>query len=95
MTVITVRLNKEEERVFKDYAESNNISLPTLLKNSLIEKIEDEIDLKIIDDYEKMPKGKLYSQVEVEKMFDIEWNTNFQAEYRISLNYLELKIDNI
>lgn len=72
MTVITVRLNEEEEKAFKDYAETHNIALSTLLKNSLIEKMEDEIDFKIIDEYEKMPKEKRYSQEEVEEMFDIE-----------------------
>lgn len=72
MTIITIKLNSEEEKLFKDYAKKHNNALSTLLKNSLIEKIENETDLKIIDDYEKIPKGKLYSQVKVEKMFDLE-----------------------
>ena len=72
MAIVTVRLNKEEEKAFKDYANKHDVKLSTLLKNSLIEKMESEIDYKVINDYEQATeKGKRYSQEEVEKMFDI------------------------
>lgn len=71
MTIITVRLNEEEEKAFKDYADTHDIKLSTLLKNALIEKMEDEIDYKVINKYEQTAeKGKRYSQEEIEKMFD-------------------------
>ena len=53
MSTITVRLNKEEERLFAEYSKLHGIPISTLLKKSLEEKIEDEIDLKAILDYEK------------------------------------------
>lgn len=72
MTIVTVRLNEDEEKAFRDYASAHDIKLSTLLKNSLIEKMEDEIDYKVINDYEQInEKGKKYSHEEVEKMFDV------------------------
>lgn len=72
MTIVNVRLNKKEEKAFKDYADTHDVRLSTLLKDSLIEKMESEIDYKVINDYEQAAeKGKRYSQEEVEKMFDI------------------------
>ena len=52
MSTITVRLNSEEARIYKEYAEFKNIPLSTLMKEALEEKIEDEIDLKAILVYE-------------------------------------------
>lgn len=53
MSTITVRLNSEEARIYKEYAEFRNIPLSTLMKEALEEKIEDEIDLRAILAYEE------------------------------------------
>lgn len=53
MATITVRLNKEEEKIYKEYAEFKNVALSTLMKEALQEKMEDEIDLQNILEYEK------------------------------------------
>ncbi len=53
MSTITVRFNKDEEKIFNEYAKLHGIPLSTLLKKALEEKIEDEIDLRAIIDYEK------------------------------------------
>lgn len=57
MSTITVRLNGDEEKIYKEYAEFRNIPLSTLMKEALEEKIEDEIDLKAILDYEERLKN--------------------------------------
>ena len=57
MSTITVRLNSEEARIYKEYAEFKNVPLSTLMKEALEEKIEDEIDLKAIFAYEERLKG--------------------------------------
>ncbi|MFA5629210.1 MAG: DUF6290 family protein [Dehalococcoidales bacterium] len=57
MATITVRLNKDEERIYKEYAEYKNIPLSTLMKEALTEKIENEIDLKAILAYEEALKN--------------------------------------
>ena len=56
MSTITVRLNSEEARIYKEYAEFKNIPLSTLMKEALEEKIENEIDLKAILAYEERLK---------------------------------------
>ena len=53
MSTITVRLNSEEARIYKEYAEFKNIPLSTLMKEALEEKIENEIDSKVILAYEE------------------------------------------
>jgi predicted DNA-binding protein len=70
MSIVTVRLNKKEEKAFNEYAKLHKIPLSTLFKQALEEKIEDEIDMKVIEEYEgKIKNGsvKTYSYDEVEK----------------------------
>ena len=50
MTVLSVRVNKEEENLLKQYAKINNISISQLLRDSAIEKIEDEYDVSLADE---------------------------------------------
>ena len=57
---ISVRLNEEDTKLIKTYAEINNISLSDLIRKAVLEKIEDEYDLecykKAVEVYEKNPK---------------------------------------
>ena len=66
---VSLRLNKEDELLIKKYAELKNVSLSELFRNALIEKIEDEYDLKAykeaIKEYEKNPVT--YTLEEVKK----------------------------
>ncbi len=57
MSAITVRLNADEERIYREYAAFRNIPLSTLMKEALEEKIENEIDLKAILVYEEKLKN--------------------------------------
>lgn len=52
LKTITVRLNVEEEKAFREYAKFRNIPLSILFKQLLEEKIEEEADLKAILEYE-------------------------------------------
>jgi len=58
MGTVTVRLNKEEEEIYTKYAKFNNAALSTLMKEALMEKIENEIDLKTVSEYEKRLEDK-------------------------------------
>lgn len=57
---ISVRLNDKDTELIKAYADVNNISLSDLIRNAVIEKIEDEYDLecynKAMEEYRKNPK---------------------------------------
>lgn len=60
MSTITVRMNYEEERIYKEYAKLKNMPLSALLKETLQEKIENEFDIKLILEYEqKLEKGEV------------------------------------
>lgn len=47
MTVISLRLDEQEEKLIKEYAKAKNISVSALIRESVLEKIEDEIDLTV------------------------------------------------
>ena len=66
---ISVRLNEKDTKLIKAYADMNNISLSDLIRNAVLEKIENEYDLecynKAIKEYKKNPKT--YTMDEVKK----------------------------
>ena len=66
---ISVRLNEKDTELIKAYAKITNISLSDLIRNAVLEKIEDEYDLecynKAIEEYRKNPKT--YTMEEVKK----------------------------
>ncbi|SFL91586.1 MULTISPECIES: type II toxin-antitoxin system RelB family antitoxin [Salibacterium] len=47
MSTISLRMNEEEEKLIKEYAKINNLSISELLRSSVLEKIENDIDLKL------------------------------------------------
>lgn len=47
MTVISLRIDPHEDKLIKEYAKAKNISVSALIRNSILEKIEDEIDLSL------------------------------------------------
>ena len=66
---ISLRLSEEDTKLIKDYAKINNMSVSDLIRQAVMEKIEDEIDLaaynKAVEAYKKNPKT--YTLEEVEK----------------------------
>ena len=64
---ISVRLNEEDTKLIKAYAEMHNISLSDLIRTALLEKIEDEYD---VEEYELNPKT--YTLEEVKKELDLD-----------------------
>jgi len=74
MSTITVRLNEDEQKIFDEYAKLQETPLSTLMKQSLEERIEDELDLKAIKDYEeRLQKDEIevYDYDEVKKMLGL------------------------
>ena len=66
---ISLRLNDEDTVLFKKYAELNGITVSELLRQSVIDRIEDEYDLnaykEAMAEFKKNPVT--YSLDEVEK----------------------------
>lgn len=67
---ISVRLNDKETELIKAYAKINNISLSDLIRNAVLEKIENEYDLesykKAVEEYKKNPKTYTLDEVKKE-----------------------------
>lgn len=67
---ISVRLNDKETELIKAYAEMNNISLSDLVRNAVIEKIENEYDFecykKAMEEYKKNPKTYTIEEIKEE-----------------------------
>ena len=67
---ISVRLNEQDTKLIKAYADINNISLSDLVRKAILEKIEDEYDLetykKAIKEHEKNPKTYTLEEVKEE-----------------------------
>lgn len=66
---ISVSLSERDIELIKAYAEMNNISLSDLIRNAVLEKIEDEYDLetykKAMEDYKKNPKTYTLEDVKI------------------------------
>ena len=67
---ISVRLSDKDTELIKAYADMNNISLSDLIRNAVLEKIEDEYDLdcynKAMEEYKKNPKTYTMDEVKEE-----------------------------
>lgn len=67
---ISLRLNNEDTMLFKKYAEMNGISLSELVRQSVLERIEDEYDLafyeKAMEEYKKNPVTYTLDEVKKE-----------------------------
>lgn len=71
---ISVRLNDEDSRLFKKYAELNNMTISELVRQAIMERIEDEYDLNVY--YEAMEEFKknpiTYTHEEVKRMLELD-----------------------
>lgn len=61
MAVISLRIDPEEEKLIKEYAKTKNTSVSALFRDSVLEKIENEIDLGLYNqamkDHEDNPQS--------------------------------------
>lgn len=53
MSTISLRVPDDELRILKNYARLHNWSLSDAIRKTMIEKIEDEYDLKVFEEYER------------------------------------------
>lgn len=75
MSMITLRVSEEEKEVLQKFADFTGVSLSEFIKSRVLESIEDEYDLKMVEDYEKNKKNhntEFYSLDEVKKLLGID-----------------------
>ena len=70
---ISLRLNEQDAMLFKKYAELKNISMSELVRQAVMERIEDELDLKAFEAAMEEHKANpiTYSHDEVRQMLDL------------------------
>ena len=56
MGTISVRLDEEDARLIREYAKTKNLTLSTLVRDAVLERIEDELDLKLYHEAMKAHK---------------------------------------
>lgn len=57
-STITFRIPDDEKELVAEYAKAHNSSLTELYRTSVLDKIEDEIDLKLLKDAMALSKKK-------------------------------------
>jgi predicted DNA-binding protein len=70
MGVISVRLNKEEDRILKKLSDYFGIDKSTLIKKSLYELYENMVDMDIIEKFEERERKGKVSFVTAEDIFN-------------------------
>ena len=64
MSTISIRLDDQDAQLIKEYAKANNITISTLVRDVVIDRIEGEIDLKLYHDsmttYRKKIRSNLF-----------------------------------
>ena len=63
---VSIRLTDEERKLAESYAERNSLSLDEAFKRALFEKIQDEYDIMVAEEYhaEYLASGKKSHPVE-------------------------------
>ena len=75
MSVVSIRFNDEEEEIVKNYVKSKGTNLSQYIKNIIFEKIEEEYDLKLVQEYLKAKSKGTWNLIPFEeavKEWDIE-----------------------
>ena len=75
MSVVSIRFNDEEEEIVKNYVKSKGTNLSQYIKNIIFEKIEEEYDLKLVQEYLKAKSEETLNSIPFEeaiKEWDIE-----------------------
>lgn len=74
MNILTLRINDDDNKLVRDYAQANNITISDLIRDSVFEKIEDEIDVKLYNqamkDHHENPQDISFDEMMAELGFD-------------------------
>ena len=73
MSVVSIRFNDDEEEILKNYVKSKGLSLSQYIKNIIFEKIEEEYDLKSVQEYLKAKSEGTLNLIPFEKAIK-EWD---------------------
>lgn len=67
MSTISLRLSEADTHLFKSYAKANGMTTTDLIREAVLEKIEDKHDLATLREALENPEPVFYSMDEVKK----------------------------
>lgn len=70
MPTISLRVPEKELDIFKSYAEHNNVTLSEIIRTTMLERIEDEYDLKVFAEYESGKQAGTLKTRPVSELFE-------------------------
>ena len=74
MSVVSIRFNDEKEEIVKNYVKSKGTNLSQYIKNIIFEKIEEEYNLKLVQEYLKAKSEDTLNLIPFEEAVK-EWDT--------------------
>lgn len=70
---VSIRLSKAEDSLIRGYADTHGLSVSEFMRRSALEKIEDELDMKLfeeaLEDFSENPQTYTLDEVEKELGF--------------------------
>jgi predicted DNA-binding protein len=86
MKTISVRLDDQDTRLIKEYAKTKNITISTLVRDAVLDRIEDEIDLQLYHDSMEAHRKKSKAISFDDMMKGLVLNRSGEWRYRIGLS---------
>jgi len=74
MKLITIRINENDNNLIRNYAKDKNISISELMRQAVLEKIENEIELDLYNQAMKENKEKPQDIGFDEMMTELDFN---------------------
>jgi uncharacterized protein (DUF1778 family) len=71
MTTLTIRLPEEDKALIKSYADLHGKSIADVVRTSVIERIEDEFDLRELNEAIATSDGEFISHDEVMRKYGL------------------------
>ena len=68
--MIAIRVTDKEKKIIQKISELNNCGISSWIRKIIFEKLEDEYDLKIINNYEKRKIKKSIKLNPIEELFE-------------------------
>ncbi|MCL2081137.1 MAG: DUF6290 family protein [Oscillospiraceae bacterium] len=71
MPHISIRVSEQEKKQMEHYAALHGQNLSDVIKSAFFIRLEDEFDLKLIEEYEADPDKTTYPHEEVKRMLGL------------------------
>ena len=69
MSTISLRVPEKELNIFKAYAKHNNSTLSEIIRVALLERIENEYDLKVFEEYEAQKQAGILKTRPIDELW--------------------------